>query len=84
MPGLLITWNRLPGDRVKRGHLAAEVETDKGLTVHGTGHGGAITREDIEHAAARGEAINAVRPIDQAIGRTDRRRVRLDQSTEPT
>ena len=138
--GLLVAWNKQPGDRVKRGDLIAEVETDKGIieveaftdgvleklvtpvgekvpvgtvlaliredgvatssrtressdrslttsatelphaapaheptrlpmspsarrlarelgvdpeTVHGTGHGGAITREDIEHAAAK-------------------------------
>ena len=29
--GLLVAWNKQPGDRVKRGDLIAEVETDKGV-----------------------------------------------------
>jgi pyruvate dehydrogenase E2 component (dihydrolipoamide acetyltransferase) len=29
--GLLVAWNKRPGDRVKRGDLIAEVETDKGV-----------------------------------------------------
>ena len=29
--GLLVAWNKRPGDRVKRGDLIAEVETDKGI-----------------------------------------------------
>jgi pyruvate dehydrogenase E2 component (dihydrolipoamide acetyltransferase) len=29
--GTLITWRKRPGDRVKRGDIVAEVETDKGL-----------------------------------------------------
>lgn len=29
--GLLVAWNKKPGDRVRRGDLIAEVETDKGI-----------------------------------------------------
>ena len=29
--GLLVAWNKQPGDRVRRGDLIAEVETDKGI-----------------------------------------------------
>lgn len=154
--GLLVAWNKRPGDRVRRGDLIAEVETDKGIieveafadgvleklvtpvgekvpvgtvlaliredgvappsatavsavppatkptsevrlaepwhaapahettrlpmspsarrlarelgvdpaTVQGTGHGGAITREDIENAAARGAGLKPAKPAD--------------------
>lgn len=167
--GLLVAWNKKPGDRVRRGDLIAEVETDKGVieveafadgvleklvvpvgekvpvgtvlaliredgatpsatavsavpttptpqpearltepwhaapthvptrlpispsarrlarelgvdpeTVHGTGHGGAITREDIERAAA--SAKTSLQPAETMKSTSTDRAARMRQT----